>query len=195
LVLGLVALLAGILALNGVIQAAGSPSRTAGTDLDTTSVLPPPAAAEAPAEPAGAPAAEVAVAETPTEVVRSAAARPAPAAPPRPAPRAGAGSPAGTPAARGTPAASRRSAAVAPVERAGAAEPDNAGAPAANDAGDGSASDALRTGDDGAQAGIASNSARDRSDRPGRSGLLTDLGCTVEGVQVNDQPLVSTGCR
>ena len=79
--IGVVALLAGVLALNGVIQASGSPARTAGNSpgVDIASLLPPPPAA-APTS-AAAPTAQVAVVDERTEVARSSQSR----ATPRPA--------------------------------------------------------------------------------------------------------------
>jgi hypothetical protein len=74
--LGVVALLAGVLALNGVIQASGSPARTANNSpgVDIASLLPPPTAT--PTTPA-APTAQVANADAQTQVARSSASRPA----------------------------------------------------------------------------------------------------------------------
>jgi hypothetical protein len=65
--IGVVALLAGVLALNGLIQASGSPARTAGNSpgVDIASLLPPPAATPTTAP---APTAQVAVVDERTEV-------------------------------------------------------------------------------------------------------------------------------
>src|SRR4051794_15279237 len=65
--IGVGALLAGVLALNGIIQASGSPARTAGSGpgVDIASLLPPPAATPTTAP---APTAQVAVVDERTEV-------------------------------------------------------------------------------------------------------------------------------
>jgi len=140
--IGVVALLAGVLALNGVIQASGPPARTAGNSpgVDIASLLPPPPAA-APTS-AAAPTAQVAVVDERTEVARGSQSR----ATPRPAagrptaqrsvPDTGAKSaaPEGTQSASarpGTPAPARKHTDLQPGEQSG--QPANDSRPSAAD--------------------------------------------------------------
>jgi hypothetical protein len=186
--IGVVALLAGVLALNGVIQASGSPARTAGNSpgVDIASLLPPPPAA-APTS-AAAPTAQVAVVDERTEVAPSSQSRatPRPAAGRPTAQRSAAAAGAGSVTPEGSRSAPARPGTPAPARKQLNEQADEAGATA----GDGFpvSREKSDTHVDGAQEkDTGPEPARDNSQRPGRNGLLDTVGCAV---RVNGSPLV-----
>lgn len=206
-----VALLAGLFAMNGVIQAVGSPSPLAGSgdDVDIASLLPP-AVAEAPVgmgaagtvqvvEEAGAGPAPVARrSDSAAVVVPQTRARSVPLVTARPGVAVVAGSP---------------EVVTSPTEQAARAEGERSGPPRGGD-------DRAQRADSTQRAhssrpkitttpgtvprGIGApkvtgtpKPARDQGSRPGRGRLLLGVGCLVDRVpvRVDDRPLRGTGCR
>ena len=129
-VLGLVALLAGVVALNGVILAAAAPSRTSSNpDVDIASLLPS-ATAQVPADEAAAAPPEqvvvgkVAVGEVPTPAAGNSGSRPATALRPAREAQVTPRTPAAPGAAAGGPATGRRVEGAPGVFRPGPVGPD-----------------------------------------------------------------------
>jgi hypothetical protein len=180
-----VALLAGVLALNGVIQASGSPARTADKSpgVDIASLLPPPAATPTTA---ATPTAQVAIVDAHTQVAHSPESHPTPRpVASRPAARRVAPDAAGSSTSEGSQSATARPGTAASARKQAGEQADQAG----STAGDGFPVSGERSKHvDGAQEKVTSpEPARDDAQRPGRTGLLDTVGCAV---RVNGSPLV-----
>jgi hypothetical protein len=186
--LGVVALLAGVLALNGIIQASGAPARTAGSSpgVDIASLLPPPAATPTTAP---APTAQVANVDAQTQVARSSESHP-PVAPRRTGVATRVPTRAATQAGGQAPGRQTEAAAgqnrTTPDDKRPGDERSSAGQPASG----GSAAIAPG-GEAPSDVDNTPEPARNDATRPGHSGgLLDTVRCAVK---VSDKPLLG-GC-